>query len=230
MDGVADDSLGGIGLNVPAAPTSAGKFITFEGGEGVGKSTQLKRLTAALDAAGKRCIATREPGGAPAAEEIRRLLVEGAVERWQPMSEVLLHNAARIEHLAATVRPALKSGTWVICDRFTDSTLAYQGYGHGVDAATIANLHWLLYKDFKPDLTLILDMDLDQGLNRAGGRADGEDRYERMGRDFHERLRAGFLEIAKAEPGRCAVIDADGDVETVHGRIMAAVCDRLQIL
>lgn len=216
-------------MSLPA-PAQTGKFITFEGGEGVGKSTQLKRLAAALEAAGIRCIATREPGGAPAAEEIRRLLVEGTVERWQPMSEVLLHNAARIEHLKTTVHPALDAGTWVVCDRFTDSTLAYQGFGHGIDTSAIANLHWLLYRDFKPDLTLILDMDLDAGLARAGERADGEDRYERMGHAFHKRLRAGFLEIARVEPERCVVIDAQGDVETVHGRVMAAVSDRLQIL
>ncbi len=218
-------------MNVPA-PAKAGKFITFEGGEGVGKSTQVKRLAAALEAAGTRCIVTRDPGGAPAAEAIRHLLVKGKTARWQPMSEVLLHNAARIEHLAATVRPALETGTWVVCDRFTDSTLAYQGFGHGLDTAAITNLHWLLYKDFKPDLTLILDLDLDAGLARAGSRAngDGEDRYERMGRAFHERLRQGFLEIAGAEPERCTVVDAAGDVETVHARIMAVVCDRLQIL
>lgn len=213
-------------MNVPVA-ASAGKFITFEGGEGVGKSTQVQRLAAALEAAGTPCVATREPGGAPAAEEIRNLLVQGDTKRWQPMSEVLLHNAARIEHLAATVKPALDAGTWVICDRFTDSTLAYQGYGHGVDASAIANLHWLLYRDFKPDLTLILDMDLDQGLARAGSREDTEDRYERMGREFHERLRKGFLEIAEAEPDRCAVVDAAGDVESVHARIMQVVSERL---
>lgn len=214
---------------------STGRFITFEGGEGMGKSTQLKRLASALEASGQRCVTTREPGGAPAAEEIRRLLVEGAVDRWQPMSEVLLHNAARVEHLAATVRPALEQGAWVICDRFTDSTLAYQGYGHGVDTAAIANLHWLLFGDFKPDLTLILDMEFDEGLKRAGDRAgdqagegaDAEDRYERMDLDFHKRLRRGFLEIAAAEPKRCALIDATGDVETVHQRIMAAVRERL---
>jgi len=214
-------------LNVPVAAASAGKFITFEGGEGVGKSTQVQRIAAALEATGTPCMTTREPGGAPAAEEIRSLLVNGATERWQPMSEVLLHNAARIEHLAATVKPALEAGTWVICDRFTDSTLAYQGYGHGVDASAIANLHWLLYGDFAPDLTLILDMDLDAGLTRAGSRDDTEDRYERMGRPFHERLRQGFLEIAAAEPKRCAVIDAAGDVETVHARVMQVVSERL---
>jgi len=213
-------------LNAPAV-TSSGKFITLEGGEGAGKSTQIARLAAALKAAGIHHIQTREPGGAPGAEEVRKLLVEGAVDRWQPMSEVLLHNAARIEHLETTVKPALAAGQWVLCDRFADSTLAYQGYGHGVDASAIANLHWLLYGDFAPDLTLILDMDLDAGLTRAGSRDDTEDRYERMGRPFHERLRQGFLEIAAAEPKRCAVIDAAGDVETVHARVMQVVSERL---
>ena len=221
--------MGRVRLNVPAIATP-GKFITLEGGEGAGKSTQVQRLVATMSAAGLKCIATREPGGAPAAEEIRRLLVEGAVDRWQPMSEVLLHNAARIEHLAATVHPALEGGSWVICDRFFDSTLAYQGYGHGLDTAAIANLHWLLYKDFKPDLTLVLDLDLQEGLKRASGRSGGEDRYERMGKDFHTRLRRGFLEIAEVEPERCAVIDATGSEEAVHERIIATVRDRLKIL
>ncbi len=216
-------------MNAPAV-TSSGKFITLEGGEGAGKSTQIARLAAALKAAGIHHIQTREPGGAPGAEEVRKLLVEGAVDRWQPMSEVLLHNAARIEHLETTVKPALAAGQWVLCDRFADSTLAYQGYGHGLDVSAIANLHWLLYKDFKPDLTLILDLPLEEGLKRAHARlkngADGEDRYERMGKDFHERLRRGFLDIAEAEPARCAVIDASGDEESVHGAIMAVVRER----
>ena len=216
-------------MNVPVAVSTGGKFITLEGGEGTGKSTQIARLASALMAVGINCVQTREPGGAPGAEEIRRLLVEGAVDRWQPMSEVLLHNAARIEHLETTVKPALASGQWVVCDRFFDSTLAYQGYGHGLDTAAIANLHWLLYKDFKPDLTLVLDLRLEEGLKRAAGRAQGEDRYERMGKDFHERLRRGFLEIAEAEPGRCAVVDASGDEETVHERIMAVVRERLPL-
>ncbi len=214
-------------MSVPAAAKTVGKFITLEGGEGAGKSTQIARLASALKAVGMDCVQTREPGGAPGAEEIRRLLVEGPVDRWQPMSEVLLHNAARIEHLEATVKPALVAGAWVVCDRFFDSTLAYQGYGHGLDASAIANLHWLLYKDFKPDLTLVLDLELEEGLKRAEGRAGAEDRYERMGKDFHERLRRGFLEIANAEPGRCAVIDADGDEKTVHERIMTVVRERL---
>jgi len=219
-------------LNAPAV-TSNGKFITLEGGEGAGKSTQIARLAAALKAAGVNCIQTREPGGAPGAEEVRKLLVEGAVDRWQPMSEVLLHNAARIEHVETMVKPALAAGQWVLCDRFADSTLAYQGYGHGLDVAAIANLHWLLYKDFKPDLTLVLDLPLEEGLKRAharaGGQSGGEDRYERMGKDFHERLRRGFLDIAEAEPARCAVIDAGGDEETVHGAIMAVVRERIAL-
>ena len=213
-------------MTAPAI-AETGKFITFEGGEGTGKSTQLKRLVAALTAMGIRCQATREPGGAPGAEEIRELLVQGAVDRWQPMSEVLLHNAARIEHLSYTVKPALSDGTWVVCDRFFDSTLAYQGYGHGLDTADIANLHWLLYKDFKPDLTLVLDISMEEGLQRAKDRGDGEDRYERMGIDFHERLRQGFLEIAAAEPTRCTVVDASGSEEAVHERVLSAVRERL---
>ena len=220
--------MGRTRLSEPTVCTK-GKFITLEGGEGAGKSTQVKRLVAMLTAAGKDCLATREPGGAPAAEEIRRLLVEGAVDRWQPMSEVLLHNAARIEHLTATVQPALDAGKIVVSDRFSDSTLAYQGFGHGLDTAAITNLHWLLYKDFKPDLTLALDLPLEESMKRARACNNGEDRYERMGKNFHERLRCGFLEIAEAEPARCVLIDATGDEESVHERIMVALRERLEL-
>ena len=215
-------------MNVPM-PLAAGTFITLEGGEGVGKSTQTKRLIATLSAAGYECVATREPGGSVGSEEIRRLLVEGAVDRWHPMTEALLHNAARIEHLADIIKPALDAGKIVVSDRYFDSTMAYQGFGHGLDAASIANLHWLLYKDFVPDLTLVLNLPIDEGLKRARIRGDGEDRYENMGEGFHKRLISGFLEIAQAEPDRCAVIDAIGDEDTVHSRIMQELRKRLEL-
>ena len=202
-----------------------GKFITLEGGEGAGKSTQARLLGRGLSEAGQPTVVTREPGGAPGAEDIRGLLVTGAVGRWDPMSEALLHSAARHEHVTKTIQPALDSGTWVISDRFADSTMAYQGYGHGLGRQVVEGLNEWVLGAFAPDLTLILDMDVDDGLARAV--AGAEDRYERMGRDFHQRLRDGFLEIASREPGRCAVIDAGAGVEAVQAAINAVVRERL---
>lgn len=205
----------------------SGKFITFEGGEGGGKSTQVGMLLEALAATGIRAIRTREPGGAPGAEDIRGLLVSGAVDRWSPMAEVLLNYAAREVHVAQTIRPALARGDWVICDRFADSTMAYQGYGGGVDPSRIRAIHAAVIGDFQPDLTIILDLPVEEGLARAGKRLSehrsAEDRFERMERDFHHRLRDGFLSIAAADPGRCRVIDATGDVAVVGGLVRDAV-------
>lgn len=197
-------------------------FITFEGGEGSGKSTQLRLLVDHLQSIGIDALATREPGGAPGAEDIRQLLVEGEPGRWDPLSETLLHMAARRDHLARVIHPALAAGTWVLSDRFADSTIAYQGYGHGVDRGLIDNLYRMVAGEMKPDLTLILDIDLDTGLGRAAGRGAGEDRYENMDRAFHERLRQGFVAIAVAEPKRCKLIDAAGTIEDVQARVMAA--------
>jgi dTMP kinase len=197
-------------------------FITFEGGEGSGKSTQLRLLVDYLQSVGIDALATREPGGAPGAEEIRRLLVEGEPRRWDALSETLLHMAARRDHLARVIEPALAAGTWVVSDRFADSTAAYQGYGHGVDTGLIDSLYRMVAGDLKPDLTLILDIELDTGLGRAAGRGEGEDRSEHMDRAFHERLRQGFLAIAEAEPVRCKLIDAAGSIEDIQARIMAA--------
>ncbi len=203
-----------------------GKFITFEGGEGGGKSTQVKLLAEALRAAGQSVVTTREPGGSPSAEQIRNLLVSGDVDRWQPFTEALLNYAARTEHLAHTVEPALEQGSWVISDRFSDSTLAYQGYGHGLERSRIEELHRLTVGNFMPDLTCILDLPVETGLKRALGRGDGEDRYERMDKEFHNRLRAGFLEIASRDVARCIVIDATATIENIHGRILEALADR----
>jgi dTMP kinase len=208
---------------------SGGRFITLEGGEGGGKSTQARRLAAALEGQVPEVVITREPGGSPGAEQIRGLLVDGEVHRWDATTETLLHFAARRDHLVNTVRPALARGAWVISDRFADSTLAYQGYGHGVEKADIAQLYRICVGDLKPDLTLILDLTVEAGLARAAGRGGGEDRYERMDKAFHERLRQGFLEIARAEPGRCAVIDASLGEDDVHRQIMAAVRERLAL-
>ena len=206
-----------------------GKFITFEGGEGTGKSTQIALLAEALTQADLRVYTTREPGGSPGAEEIRKLLVTGAPDRWDPMTEALLHFAARRNHLQSIIHPRLEAGDWVLSDRFADSTLAYQGYGHGLGPEVIARLYALAVGDFTPDLTLILDVPVELGLERAASRNDGEDRYERLGPDFHERLREGFAEIARREPARCALIDASGPVDRVQAAIRAAVAQRLDV-
>lgn len=204
-----------------------GRFITFEGGEGAGKSTQLRLLAEALMLAGNEVVTTREPGGSLGAEAIRALLVTGEVDRWDAETEALLHSAARRDHLAKTVWPALERGAWVVCDRFADSTLAYQGYGHGLSTRFITDLTRLAIGDFKPDLTLVLDLPVEIGLQRAIGRGGAEDRYERMGSAFHERLRQGFLTIAASDPDRCVVVDATSDPQAVHQQVLRAVRSRL---
>ncbi|MGE0255583.1 MAG: dTMP kinase [Alphaproteobacteria bacterium] len=206
-----------------------GRFITFEGGEGAGKSTQVARLVAALDGAGIATVRTREPGGSPGADAIRALLVTGETDRWDATSELLLHAAARRDHLVRTVWPALEAGRWVVSDRFADSTMAYQGSGHGLSRVAVATVHGLIAGEFAPDLTLILDLPVEQGLARAATRQGAETRYERMDIAFHERLRAGFLDIARREPGRCVVIDATASVDAVAAQVAAAVGARLSI-
>ena len=204
-----------------------GKFITLEGGDGAGKSTQIGLLAEALRAAGVDVVETREPGGSAGAEQIRSLLVEGAPERWDPMTEALLHFAARREHLVQRIRPALEAGRWVISDRFADSTMAYQGYAQGVGRELVQQLFELVVGEDGPDLTLILDLPVEAGLARAQERAGNEGRYEAMGDGFQERLRQAFLAIAAEESERCLVIDASGSVESVQVAIRAAVSQRL---
>lgn len=211
------------------ANAQPGRFITLEGGEGAGKSTQIAGLAKRLEEVGIDVISTREPGGAPGADTIRSILVSGATDRWDPMSEALLNFASRREHLLRTIWPELERGHWVLSDRFADSTMAYQGYGHGLDRRDIAGLYRLCVGATKPDLTLILDLPVEAGLARAAGRQGGEDRYERMDVAFHHRLRDGFLEIARREPERCVVIDASGDVDRVHAAIADAVRQRLLV-
>jgi dTMP kinase len=189
----------------------------------------VRLLVEALAAAGIAAVATREPGGSPGAEEIRQLLVSGEPGRWDPVTEALLIAAARRDHLRRTVLPALEAGQWVVADRFFDSTLAYQGYAGGVPLEQLRSLHAIVAERFRPDLTLILDLPAAAGLARAVGRGGAtEDRFEKKGLAFHERLRAGFLEIARAEPGRCAVIDAAAPVEAVHRAVWSAVSERLR--
>ena len=206
-----------------------GRFITFEGGEGAGKSTQVALLGGRLRAAGHEVIATHEPGGTPAATDIRRLLVEGSVDRWEPFSELLLHNAARHEHVKKTIAPALAAGKWVICDRFADSTMAYQGQAQNVDRDMVARINRAAAGDVWPDLTIVLDLAVAEGLARARKRSGVEDRYERMGTAFHERIRDAFLEIANVEPDRCAVIVASGAVDHVSSEVWDTVQTRLSI-
>lgn len=206
-----------------------GRFITLEGGEGAGKSTQLRLLADALGSCGIDVVVTREPGGSPGAEEIRALLVSGETGRWSGMTEALLHTAARRDHLERTVWPALDAGRWVLCDRFFDSTMAYQGYGLGLGREPIAALQRVALGDFRPDLTLILDLPVEAGLRRAAERRGGEDRYERMDVAFHRRLRDGFLDIASREPERCAVIDAAHPVEVVQAAVLDTMTRRLKV-
>ncbi len=209
--------------------TNQSTFITFEGGEGTGKSTQVQRLAERLKAAGRTVVTTREPGGAPSAEEIRTLLVTGEPDRWTALSEALLNFTARAEHLEHTIRPALARDAIVLCDRFVDSTMAYQAYAGGVPPETITTLTRLVVGETMPDLTLILDLPVEVGLSRAQGRGDHENRYEKKGEAYHHKLRDAFLEIAKAEPNRCAVIDASGTIDDIADAIWSIVCERLSL-
>ena len=197
-----------------------GRFITLEGGEGAGKSTQARRLAEALRVRGVPVLLTREPGGAPGAEILRELLLSGDVA-WSLPAETLLHFAARAEHVEKTIRPALAAGTWVICDRFFDSTMVYQGHALGGDRAAIASLSAML--GLVPDLTLVLDVDVATSVTRMRARGTAADRYERLGEAFFARVREGFLAVAAAEPGRCAVVSAEADTQTVAARVWAAV-------
>jgi len=211
------------------ASSARGRFITLEGGEGAGKSTQIRLLAAWLRERGIDVVQTREPGGAPGAERIRELLVKGDADSWTPIAETLLHYAARADHLGRTIRPALAAGRWVICDRFADSTTAYQGYGHGVAFDVIDSLFKAVVGDTAPDLTLILDLPVEQGLQRAAARSGHENRYEQMAVEFHSRLRSGFLAIARANSQRCAVIDAGRAVDAIQSDIQAAIGRRLGV-
>ena len=204
-----------------------GIFITLEGGEGTGKSTQIKLLQQALVSAGIDAVTTREPGGTPQAERIRGLLLQGDSGSFDPMTEALLLFAARREHLVNKIWPALKAGQWVISDRFADSSRAFQGYGMGLDLQVIENLYQQVAGDFQPDLTFIFDVDPVQGLQRSLKRLQNaqitEDRYERMDLPFHQRIRNGFLELAKKFPQRCVVIDAAQDIQLIHRQVLKVI-------
>ncbi len=195
-------------------------FITLEGGEGAGKSTQAALLADALCARGLAVLRTREPGGSPGSELLRGLLLGGTID-WSSRAETLLHFAARVEHVEKTIRPALAAGMWVVCDRFYDSTLAYQGYGQGADRSFIEALTGLV--GLVPDLTVVLDVPDAVGASRLRGRGGAADRYEKLDAAFHARVNAGFRAIAAGAPGRCAVVPADGEIASVHAAVMAAV-------
>jgi dTMP kinase len=207
--------------------TPRGRFITIEGGDGAGKTTQAGMLAAALERAGISTRLTREPGGTPGGEAVRRLLLEGANERWDAVGEALLFVAARRNHVETLIAPTLARAVWVVCDRFADSTLVYQGYGRGLDLKQLAALHRFALGDFAPDLTVILDIAVEIAAARAAARAAAQDRFERLDLGFRERLRRGFRQIAADNPDRCVLIDASGDPQTIHCAILAAVESRL---
>lgn len=199
------------------------RFISFEGGEGSGKSSHCRRFTEWMRAQGHEVVATREPGGTPGAEEIRALLVQGDAQRWEPMTEALLHFAARRDHVGKVIQPALARGAWVVSDRFVDSTMAYQGYAHGLGAEPINLLRKLVLGDFAPGLTVLFDVPVELGLQRAGKRVTADARYESMGSAFHARVREGFLAVARAEPERIVVVDSSRPVAEVADAVQAAV-------
>lgn len=205
----------------------SGRLITFEGGEGSGKSTQLRLLEQAFIKAGLPYDVTREPGGVGQAERIRELLVTGNPDAWDPISETLLFYAARVEHVTRHIGPRLEEGRTVLCDRFHDSTHVYQGIGKGISEEFITSLHRLTLGNFAPHLTLILDIDPAVGLKRAKARAGMETRFEDMDISFHQRVRHGFLAIAAKEPDRCVVIDASRDEAGVQSQILEAIRKKL---
>jgi dTMP kinase len=207
----------------------AARFITLEGGDGSGKSTQIALLLGALKKHRVKVVATREPGGAPGAEEIRKLVLTGEPGRWDVMTETLLMFASRCDHVLRTIKPALKQGTWVVCDRFTDSTYAYQGAGGGLDRELIRRMETLVLGDFRPDLTFILDLPVDIGIARTRGRSHDETRFEKFDEGFHQRLRQAYLAIARRNTERCVVIDATQDSETVAQAIWKTVAKRFRL-
>ena len=203
------------------------RFITLEGGEGAGKSTQIKLLAKAFEAAGLVTTTTREPGGSAGGEAIRNLVVTGATDRWHPTTESLLFMAARFDHLETKIKPALARGEWVLCDRFYDSTYIYQGIAKQVGGAWLDGLYRQLFANAAPDLTLLLDLPPAVGLARADKRGNvAESRFEQMDVSFHEQLRAGFLQLAKKQPERIQTIDATADATAVHAASIQAINTR----
>src|SRR6478672_12129028 len=206
----------------------AGKFITLEGGEGAGKSTQASLLAERLKAAGRTVLVTREPGGSPKAERIREALLSGKVKQLGPLAEAVLFSVARQDHVDGVIGDALARGRWVVCDRFLDSTRAYQGASGGVAPPVIGALERLTLKGLRPNLTIMLDIPADQGLARAARRRTGADRFESQELAQHERIRKAFLDIAQEEPRRCIIIDASKPEALVAEDVWEAVAERLR--
>ena len=213
-----------------SASTMRGVFITFEGGDGVGKSTQVKRIAELLRARGLCVVQTREPGGAPGAEMIRELLVTGAADRWTPLSEALMMYAARAEHLDKTIIPALKKGDIVLCDRFADSTMAYQAYAGDLGQETVKQIHELVVGEHNPDFTIVLHADAGEGLSRTQGRSSNEHRFESKGEEYQTAVADAFKTIAQENADRCVLIDAKEDIETVTTRIMKEIETRFDTI
>jgi len=211
-------------------------FLTFEGGEGTGKTTQIQKIVELFTNEGIPFIYTREPGGCESADNLRKLLLEGDDDKWDGVSEALLYTAARNEHLRKVVRPAIAAGKWVVCDRFADSTTVYQGDGRGIDREDLLFLHNLVVKNSWPDITVILDIDIETGLQRSADTkgnlfqedTTAEQRFENLDVSFHKKVREGFLRIAKENPQRCKVVDADGSVDEVHKRILEVITQSVQ--
>lgn len=213
------------------APAPRGRFITFEGGEGSGKSTQIKLLADRLRGLGVDTVVTREPGGSPGAEIIRHLVLSGMGKILGSDGEALLFAAARDDHVRSVIAPALIRGRWVLCDRFTDSTLAYQGYLGDVDINLLRAMERVTIAGLRPDLTFILDIDPEIGMARAAKRRGQEvpDRFEAEGISFHQRLRDAYRQIAAGEPDRCVVIDAAADVTSIARHIAGIVMERFAL-
>ena len=203
-----------------------GFFITFEGGEGAGKSTQIKMLHEYLSKEGISSILTREPGGTKGGEAIRELLLTGEGDKWDPVSEVLLFSAARREHILKEIFPALSRGQWVLCDRFSDSTVAYQGYAYGSKSVSLEEID-ILYRisvgNFYPDLTIVLDIPVEEGLSRVKGRNEAINRFEAKEIEFYEKLRSAYISISKSNPDRCVLIDALRSKEEINSEIISLV-------
>lgn len=208
-----------------AGAGARGRFITFEGGDGAGKTTQLQALAHALRNAGLGVVCTREPGGSPGAERVRQIVVDRDAQL-TPLADAMLHNGARHDHLTRTIRPALARGDWVVCDRFADSTRVYQGFGLGVPESDVDALEQMAVGTSVPDLTLILDVPVDVGLRRVRESGARTDRYEDMAPAFHERLREGYLALARRAPQRCAVVDADQSADAVRAEVARIVGER----
>jgi dTMP kinase len=215
---------------ITAKPSSGrGRFITFEGGEGSGKSTQIKKLAKRLHTAKLKTVVTREPGGSPGAEIMRHLVLSGMGKLLGPDAETLLFAAARDDHVRTVIEPALNQGTWVLCDRFYDSTRAYQGSLGSVPAGVINAMQRVTIGDLKPDLTIILDVPVEVGLQRAAVRrgSDTPDRFEGEDLQFHRNLREAYRKIAMEDPARCVLIDADADPDTVAARVWTALREHI---